>query len=91
MTDNQQEPQAKRQKLPERDVQSMGWLTESTMQPRKHRFVEGDRLAVGCEHVVLERYDCLLRTLARCGAQVLVREASQRCMRSCTSWSRKQP
>lgn len=46
MTDNQKEPQAKRQKLPERDVQSMGWLTESTMQPRKHRFVEGSRLCL---------------------------------------------
>ena len=41
MTDDRRQPPAKRQKLPERDVQSMGWLTESTLQPRKHRFVEG--------------------------------------------------
>lgn len=40
MADAEQPPQ-KRQKLPERDVQKMGWLTESTQQPRKHRFVEG--------------------------------------------------
>lgn len=28
--------------LPQRDVQSMGWLTESSQQPKRHRFIEGE-------------------------------------------------
>lgn len=44
MSTDAQQPPAKRQKLPERDVQRLGWLTESTLQPRTHRFVEGQCL-----------------------------------------------
>lgn len=33
-------PGQKRQ-LPPRDVQSMGWLTESSQQPKRHRYIEG--------------------------------------------------
>ena len=27
--------------LPQRDVQSMGWLTESSQQPKRHRLIKG--------------------------------------------------
>ncbi len=50
-----QEPAAKRPRLPERDVQTMGWLTESTTQPRRHRFVAGAVLSFTAQTWVVIR------------------------------------